>query len=107
MALIIMRMRLHMLSRQISAHSASSHVYVGIIKHQLDLPLVASERHRQWSFVLVGPQPSGSGLLDPAALTNAQRLLLGGKPVDALPAYVQHGRLHAVYGERIHSSSTR
>jgi glycosyltransferase involved in cell wall biosynthesis len=68
--------------------------YIGIIKKQLDLALLITlaERHRQWSFVLVGPQ---GNLSDCAALM--QRLsqlpnvyLLGGKPVAALPAYVQH-----------------
>jgi glycosyltransferase involved in cell wall biosynthesis len=68
--------------------------YVGIIKHQLDLPLLAAlaERHRRWSFVLVGPQRHRG---ERTALI--QRLsqmpnvyFLGGKPVDALPAYVQH-----------------
>jgi glycosyltransferase involved in cell wall biosynthesis len=68
--------------------------YTGIIKLQLDLALLITlaERHRQWSFVLVGPQ---GNLGDRAAMM--QRLsqlpnvyLLGGKPVAALPAYVQH-----------------
>jgi glycosyltransferase involved in cell wall biosynthesis len=68
--------------------------YTGVIKKQLDLSLLVTlaERHRQWSFVLVGPQ---GNLGNCAALL--QRLsqlpnvhLLGGKPVAALPAYVQH-----------------
>jgi glycosyltransferase involved in cell wall biosynthesis len=68
--------------------------YTGIIKKQLDLALLIAlaERHRQWSFVLVGPQ---GNLGDHAPLL--QQLsqlpnvyLLGGKSVTALPAYVQH-----------------
>jgi glycosyltransferase involved in cell wall biosynthesis len=68
--------------------------YSGIIKKQLDFSLLIAlaERHRQWSFVLVGPR---GNLGDDAALV--QRLsqqpnvyFLGGKPVTALPAYVQH-----------------
>jgi glycosyltransferase involved in cell wall biosynthesis len=68
--------------------------YVGIIKQQLDLALLAAlaERHRQWSFVLVGPRKSAERA---AALIQQLSLMpnvyfLGGKPVDALPAYVQH-----------------
>jgi glycosyltransferase involved in cell wall biosynthesis len=68
--------------------------YVGIIKHQLDLALLAAlaERHRQWSFVLVGPRRPH---VEQTALIQQLSQMpnvyfLGGKPVDALPAYVQH-----------------
>ena len=68
--------------------------YVGIIKHQLDLALLVAlaERHRQWSFVLVGPQRRrGDGAALIRRLSQLPNVyLLGGKPVDALPAYVQH-----------------
>jgi glycosyltransferase involved in cell wall biosynthesis len=68
--------------------------YVGIIKHQLDLALLAAlaERHSQWSFVLVGPQRHRGERT--ALLQHLSQMpnvyFLGGKPVDALPAYVQH-----------------
>jgi glycosyltransferase involved in cell wall biosynthesis len=68
--------------------------YVGIIKHQLDLALLAAlaERHRQWSIVLVGPQrlrEERTALIQQLSqMPNVY--FLGGKPVDALPAYVQH-----------------
>jgi glycosyltransferase involved in cell wall biosynthesis len=68
--------------------------YVGVIKHDLDLPLLIAiaERHRQWSFVFVGPQRNPG---KHAALIRQLSLMpnvyfLGGKPVQALPAYVQH-----------------
>jgi glycosyltransferase involved in cell wall biosynthesis len=68
--------------------------YVGIIKQQLDLPLLAAlaERHRQWSFVLVGPTRH-RGELVPLIQRLSQMpnvYFLGAKPVEALPAYVQH-----------------
>jgi glycosyltransferase involved in cell wall biosynthesis len=68
--------------------------YVGIIKHQLDLALLIAlaERHRQWSFVLVGPhrlRGEWTALIQQLSqMPNVY--FLGGKPVDALPAYVQH-----------------
>jgi glycosyltransferase involved in cell wall biosynthesis len=68
--------------------------YVGIIKHQLDLTLLATlaERHRQWSFVLVGPRRHrGEQTTLIHRLSQMPNVyFLGGKPVDALPAYVQH-----------------
>jgi glycosyltransferase involved in cell wall biosynthesis len=68
--------------------------YVGIIKPQLDLALLAAlaEHHRQWSFVLVGPQRhGGEGTALIQRLSQLPNVyFLGGKPVDALPAYVQH-----------------
>lgn len=68
--------------------------YVGVIKVQLDLSLLfaLAQRHREWSFVLVGPR----GFLGEQAsvIENLSKLpnvhFLGGKPIDALPAYVQH-----------------
>jgi glycosyltransferase involved in cell wall biosynthesis len=69
--------------------------YVGIVKNQLDFSLLVAlaERHRQWSFVFVGPQHRN--LAQQAALVQQLRQMpnvhfLGGKPVDTLPAYVQH-----------------
>ena len=68
--------------------------YVGRIKQQLDLALLTdlAQRHRGWSFVLVGPQES---LGDHAVLV--QQLahmpnvyLLGSKAASVLPAYTQH-----------------
>jgi glycosyltransferase involved in cell wall biosynthesis len=68
--------------------------YIGIIKQQLDLPLLATlaERHRQWSFVLVGPWRRRGELIPLIQrLTQMPNVyFLGAKPVDALPAYVQH-----------------
>jgi glycosyltransferase involved in cell wall biosynthesis len=68
--------------------------YVGRIKQQLDLVLLTdlAQRHRGWSFVLVGPQES---LGDRAVLLQqlAQMpnvYLLGGKSASVLPAYTQH-----------------
>lgn len=68
--------------------------YVGIIKKQLDLGLLITlaERHREWSFVFVGPL----GYLGECApvLQKLSQLpnvyFLGGKPVRSLPAYTQH-----------------
>jgi glycosyltransferase involved in cell wall biosynthesis len=68
--------------------------YVGRVKRQLDLALFTelAQRHQGWAFVLVGPY---EGLGDRTVLI--QRLaqmpnvyLLGGKPVNMLPAYMQH-----------------
>jgi glycosyltransferase involved in cell wall biosynthesis len=68
--------------------------YVGLIKQQLDFVLLhaLAERHPAWHFVFVGPDWS---LGDQAALraSLAQRsnvTFLGGRPVEALPAYTQH-----------------
>jgi len=68
--------------------------YVGYVKKHLDfgLLLALAERHREWSFVLVGPDGTlGEG----AALARRVRALpnvhsLGGKPREDLPAYDQH-----------------
>ena len=68
--------------------------YVGIIKKQLDFDLLIAlaQRHQQWSFVFVGPQPN----IDETAVSAQEFFrmpnvyLLGGKPLGALPAYTQH-----------------
>ena len=69
--------------------------YVGIIKSQLDLGLLVSlaNRHRNWSFVLVGPcKPfieEDIQLADQLAqMKNVY--FLGAKVVEALPAYMQY-----------------
>jgi glycosyltransferase involved in cell wall biosynthesis len=68
--------------------------YVGVIKGQLDIPLLVAlaRRHRDWSFVLVGPVRSLG--TDEAAYQELARLPnvhpLGARPVAALPAYTQH-----------------
>ena len=68
--------------------------YVGRIKAQLDLRLLTdlALRHRDWSFVFVGPTGS---LGEDAPLVEAlSRLVnvhfLGARPVHELPAYTQH-----------------
>jgi glycosyltransferase involved in cell wall biosynthesis len=68
--------------------------YVGLVKRHLDfdLLLALAERHREWSFVLVGPD---GYLGDRAAAAARFRSLrnvhaLGGRPREALPAYDQH-----------------
>ncbi len=68
--------------------------YVGVIKRQLDLALLAAvaRRRADWSFVFVGPRrPLG----DKAPLMNELEGLpnvycLGGKPAHDLAPYVQH-----------------
>ena len=68
--------------------------YIGVVKSQLDMPLLAAlaERHPEWSFVFVGPvKPLGA---DEEAFAELRRLgnvhVLGRRPVAALPAYTQH-----------------
>lgn len=67
--------------------------YVGMVKEQLDLHLIAelAARHSSWSFVFVGPNRV------PREDPNATRLesmanvhFLGGREVSSLPAYMQH-----------------
>jgi len=67
--------------------------YVGVIKRQLDLSLLAAlaEQHPEWSFVFVGPY----GHVGPEA--NMEKMFhmknvffLGTKPVEELPCYTQH-----------------
>jgi glycosyltransferase involved in cell wall biosynthesis len=68
--------------------------YVGVIKRQLDLGLLARLAHARpdWSFVLVGPVGNVSG--KEAALAQLRALpnvhFLGYKPVNQLAAYVQY-----------------
>jgi glycosyltransferase involved in cell wall biosynthesis len=68
--------------------------YVGMIKEQLNLQLMVelAKRHRDWSFVFVGPLgffQHDRALVD--SLTNMPNAyFLGRKPVAELPAYVQH-----------------
>jgi glycosyltransferase involved in cell wall biosynthesis len=68
--------------------------YVGRIKPQLDLALLTelAQRHRGWSFVLVGPQDDlGERAVLIRQLAQMPNVyLLGGKSVSALPAYTQH-----------------
>jgi len=68
--------------------------YVGVIKKQLDLALLTrlAQARPQYSFVLVGPVLNVSGKeRDIAALRELSNVhLLGEKPPDALPAYIQH-----------------
>lgn len=68
--------------------------YVGVIKTQMDFSLLhrLAERHREYSFVFVGPR---GYLGDSAELVEKLSKMphvyfLGGRPVGALPAYTQH-----------------
>ena len=68
--------------------------YVGRIKKQLDFKLLVAlaQRHREWSFVLVGPDDNHTSY---AALTQQLKQMsnvyfLGARPVSTLPAYTQH-----------------
>jgi glycosyltransferase involved in cell wall biosynthesis len=68
--------------------------YVGVIKKQLDLALLVrlAQARPQYSFVLVGPVLNVSGKEQDInalkALPNVY--LLGVKPAETLPAYIQH-----------------
>jgi glycosyltransferase involved in cell wall biosynthesis len=68
--------------------------YVGRVKPQLDLPLLIAlaQRHREWSFVLVGPLDNlGEHAVWGHQLSRMPNVyFLGGKPVAMLPAYTQH-----------------
>ncbi|MGH7268746.1 MAG: glycosyltransferase [Candidatus Rokuibacteriota bacterium] len=68
--------------------------YVGVIKDQLDVPLLIAlaRRHTEWSFVLVGPRGMlrHSAALLETLLGLPNVYWLGAKPLAALPAYVQH-----------------
>jgi len=68
--------------------------YIGRLKEQLDLSLLVdlAQRHRQWSFVMVGPQGNfdrQASLIEKLSqLPNVY--FLGAKPLITLPAYTQH-----------------
>jgi glycosyltransferase involved in cell wall biosynthesis len=68
--------------------------YVGWIKKQLDFALLVAlaQRHRDWSFVLVGPgkhfDVCGQETKKLKNMSNVY--FLGPKPVNTLPAYTQH-----------------
>ena len=68
--------------------------YVGIIKDQLDLPLLLrlARYRREWSFVFVGPQKArlegAEAVKELSSLPNVY--FLGKKPVGELPGYMQH-----------------
>jgi len=68
--------------------------YVGVVKKQLDLPLMVAlaRNHREWSFVFVGPLLHLHGrehlIKELEEMPNVH--FLGGKPVCDLPAYAQH-----------------
>lgn len=68
--------------------------YIGYLKPQLDFRLLLNlaQRHREWSFVFIGPR----GYLEGEDLVLIDRLqalphvhFLGSKPVETLPAYAQ------------------
>jgi len=68
--------------------------YSGWLKRQLDWPLLRTlaDRHRDWSFVLVGGQKDADVTTEPIAelgkLANVH--LLGSRPTSALAAYPHH-----------------
>jgi glycosyltransferase involved in cell wall biosynthesis len=68
--------------------------YVGRIKSQLDLELLAAlaARHRTWSFVFVGPlAPTNEVKVWAEKMSGMSNVyFLGQKLVDQLPAYTQH-----------------
>lgn len=68
--------------------------YVGVIKKELDLPLLLnlSERHGEWSFVFVGPIGYIGDRVDVLNALKARPnvYFLGEKPLVDLPAYNQH-----------------
>jgi glycosyltransferase involved in cell wall biosynthesis len=66
--------------------------YVGIIKEQLDLALIArvAEKHPEWNFVLVGPNNAERAPAMPKLHSLENVYFLGHKPVDQLGAYMQH-----------------
>lgn len=65
--------------------------YVGWVKEMLDVPLLVAlaRRHAAWSFVLVGPVRLSTSVA--ATLRQLPNVyLLGSRPRDQVPAYVQH-----------------
>jgi glycosyltransferase involved in cell wall biosynthesis len=68
--------------------------YIGKIKKHLDFALLhaLAQRHRDWSFVFVGPcMNTGNGASFMQQLSQMSNVhFLGPKPLDQLPAYTQH-----------------
>jgi glycosyltransferase involved in cell wall biosynthesis len=68
--------------------------YVGILKDQLDLPLLADvvRQRPEWSFVFVGPRRNVAASAPVLAELETRRnvFFLGEKRVQELPAYTQH-----------------
>ena len=67
--------------------------YIGVIKSQLDMPLLLAlaERRPDWSFVLVGRCRPGEDQEAFNALSQLPNVhLLGQRPIAALPSYTQH-----------------
>lgn len=68
--------------------------YTGVIKLQMDFPLLVelARRHSSWSYVFVGPRGNVTGqeslLAELVRLPNVY--MMGERPVTDLPAYVQH-----------------
>ena len=68
--------------------------YIGVLRRFLNLPLVLSlaQRHREWSFVIIGPpRVLGEDAEAHRALGQLSNVhLLGARPVWELPAYARH-----------------
>jgi len=68
--------------------------YAGFIKRTLDWPLLSllTERHREWSFVFVGPKRAQSEVREGVEKLSrrANVYFLEAKPARDLPAYPQH-----------------
>jgi glycosyltransferase involved in cell wall biosynthesis len=67
--------------------------YTGVLKEQLDWPLLFSlaQRHPNWSFVFVGPTSKLASSADFNGLKKlANVFFLGSKPTSAVPAYTQN-----------------
>jgi glycosyltransferase involved in cell wall biosynthesis len=68
--------------------------YVGRVKKQVDFRIMKAlaERHDNWSFVFVGPHEAlGDQEVIVKELSERRNVyMLGGKPVNELPAYTQH-----------------
>jgi glycosyltransferase involved in cell wall biosynthesis len=68
--------------------------YVGTMKRQLDWPLLKYlvSRHREWSFLFLGPMSSHAGISEDVATLLAQPnvFFLGSKNIAEVPPYLQH-----------------
>ena len=68
--------------------------YIGILKLQLDFPLwlILADRHKEWSFVLVGPKGNlgENQILFQKLVERPNVFWLDGQPKKSLPAYTQH-----------------